>query len=259
VPQPPPLDEIAKVAHRGKDLEGKSAWYRANRRLSLRLSWLLLHTRVSANQISWLMLALAIAAGALAARDSSVAGLGAALLLYVSWLLDRVDGEIARVRGAESWSGVYLDWIYHRLAPMLAHVGFLYRLYERHPSGWTLAMLATGGVLLLLIKESSEVASNIYPRIKLAPPLATAAEPTPAASRAGGWFDVVYGYLTCFGAAGLYASALAIEALLGVHALCWVVVACYFASLALATLSVLRHGSGGIDAAISRVRQERQL
>lgn len=173
----PPLAELERAAQRGKGMSERSTWYRVQRQVSLRVTWLLLHTPVTANQISSLMIALAILAGALAAGPRPWMAVLAVGVAYLSYLLDRVDGEIARVRGQESWGGVYLDWLYHRLAPNLLHLGFLTGMALRHPSAGSIVLAATAGPVLLLLKENGQVVHNLYPRKRGAAP-----EPAPLES-----------------------------------------------------------------------------
>jgi hypothetical protein len=241
----PSLTELEEITQRGKEV-----------RNSLRVTWLLLHTPVSANQVSWAMLGLAGASGLFAAVESASAGLAALLCLYGSYVLDRVDGEVARYRGKESWSGVYLDWLYHRLAPTLFHVGLLFRVYERHPSGWTLAMLALGGLLLALVKEHSQIAYNVYPRKQLPVAASKRDEPGGGLRPRGPLWKALDLYFVPHGAGLLYAPVLALDATGVVDALTWAVVAGFLTSAAFLARGALRLASGGLDRAVARVDRE---
>jgi phosphatidylglycerophosphate synthase len=257
MPPSPSLAELAEIVHRGKTFGGKSAWYRLNRALSLRVTWLLVRTPVSANQVSWAMIGLGAASGLLAAIDAPYTALAAVLCLYSSYVLDRVDGEVARYRGNESWSGVYLDWLYHRLTPTLFHLGLLYRVYDRHPSRWVLAMLVAAGVLLILIKEHTEVAHNLYPRKKLSVREQVSLEPSRGKRRLRrGLFETLGTYFTPDGAALIYAPVLALDAAVGVDALTWAVSAGFLVSLAFLAQGIGSLSTGALDREVARIREE---
>ncbi|MFD1714208.1 CDP-alcohol phosphatidyltransferase family protein [Amnibacterium flavum] len=83
------------------------------RRISPYLTWPLLHTAISANGVTGLM----ILAGWSTAAALLIPGIGGALLALVlgqvQMLLDCSDGEVARWRGTSSPAGVFLDKVGH--------------------------------------------------------------------------------------------------------------------------------------------------
>jgi phosphatidylglycerophosphate synthase len=85
------------------------------RRLSPHVTRLLLRTPVSANGVTWLMIASGLAAAAVLSRPGLLAAVGALLLIQLQLLLDCCDGEVARWRDQRSPTGVYLDRIGHWL------------------------------------------------------------------------------------------------------------------------------------------------
>jgi len=93
----------------GRDMFG----YRVMRPLSTYLTWLFLAARVSANQVTVLQMAVGVAGAAAVAWGDlwfQVAGL---ILVYLGFLLDNCDGEIARLTGEVSVTGQYLDTFCH--------------------------------------------------------------------------------------------------------------------------------------------------
>ena len=88
---------------------------RVLRDLALPVTWFLLHTPVTANQ----MTALAFLAGgtgaALMAFPSSAAFLAGALFLQFWYYLDHVDGQIARYRGTACLTGRFFDFVMHQV------------------------------------------------------------------------------------------------------------------------------------------------
>jgi phosphatidylglycerophosphate synthase len=85
------------------------------RRLSPFVTKALLRTPISANGVTWLMIAVGVAAAGVLSRPGLLPAIGAVLLTQLQLLLDCCDGEVARWRGQRSAAGVYLDRIGHWL------------------------------------------------------------------------------------------------------------------------------------------------
>lgn len=128
------------------------------RRVSPYVTRLLLATPLTANGVTWLM----IASGLLAALALSVPGLltaFAAVAFAQLWLLfDCCDGEVARWRRTFSTTGIYLDHIAH----YSADAAVLIALGVRADGGWdsiggwtTLGLLAA--VIVLFVKSESHL------------------------------------------------------------------------------------------------------
>ena len=84
---------------------------RFNRRMSLPISMLLLRTRMTANELSVLLVALGIAAAWLFSLGTYTTGVAAAVLSLVASILDGCDGEIARLKYQESAFGCWVETI----------------------------------------------------------------------------------------------------------------------------------------------------
>lgn len=80
---------------------------------ALPLTWLLLHTPVTANQVTLASLILGLAGIALFAFSSHTLFLWGTLLLQFWYYLDHVDGQIARYRGTASLTGRFFDFMVH--------------------------------------------------------------------------------------------------------------------------------------------------
>ncbi|MBE3590654.1 MAG: glycosyltransferase [Firmicutes bacterium] len=127
------------------DAPGES-WYGplVSRRVSHRISrWLVRRTRVTANQVTAAMVAAGAVGVALFAGRPPLAWLLGAALLHAWLILDAVDGEVARGRGATSAAGVYLDHVGH----YLVNPGLLWALWmtERLLPGEARWALGTAG------------------------------------------------------------------------------------------------------------------
>src|SRR6185503_12216910 len=140
--------EIRDVCQAGKDRD--PGWYRIHRRLSIHVTARLLETRITLGQISTLMLSLG-AVGALlnASPHLLVNALGWACI-YGAFLLDKVDGEVARYRGEESVIGILLDRFFHRMVEPLLFLAL----------GWR-AFAATDSLLPVIAALAAMLAANI--------------------------------------------------------------------------------------------------
>jgi phosphatidylglycerophosphate synthase len=126
------------------------------RRLSPYVTRLLIRTRLTPNAVTWLMIAVGIAAAGVLTLPGLVPAIGAVLLIQCQLLFDCVDGEMARWLDRRSPAGVYLDRIGHYLTETALPIA----LGIRADGGWdeiggwtTLGLVAA--VLQLLIKSES--------------------------------------------------------------------------------------------------------
>ena len=100
-----------------RDLRLESAWKDSplarwvDRRLSWRISYRLAHTPVTPNQVTLAGTALGLLSAWLFAFPGYWPRLAAAVLLMVAITLDGVDGELARLKLAESRLGAQLDTV----------------------------------------------------------------------------------------------------------------------------------------------------
>lgn len=105
----PSVADLRPVAQ-GAKTEADRRWtYRAFRAVSIYLTWALLHTRVTPNQVTVFSLLVAGIGLVLVALPTTALAVTGCVLLLVYHLLDRVDGEVARYRKHYSLLGVYLD------------------------------------------------------------------------------------------------------------------------------------------------------
>lgn len=124
----PQLAELAAICGgegtRGSDepRDLRRIYARGVRKLSIRITRLLLPTGISANQTTVFGIAIGIIGAALLACNEVWAQILAIVLLQLSFVLDFCDGEIARfereVEGVSSGAGgAYLDWVGHYYIP----------------------------------------------------------------------------------------------------------------------------------------------
>lgn len=146
-----PLASLRARTQSGKERD--PGWYRIHRTWSIRLTRVLLALPVHPEHVSAVMLACGAAGAALIAfPDGALAAAGFALL-YLAFLLDKVDGELARARGLASVRGILIDRFHHRLVEPLVFVAAGVRAHQL-TGAWT--PVVAGFVVALLANAIEE-------------------------------------------------------------------------------------------------------
>jgi phosphatidylglycerophosphate synthase len=147
MPVPPVRELEAICGGEGRDpserVDVRIAYARLVRRLSIRFTWLLLHTRLSANQVTVLAILIGLAGALLLAWSDFWPLIVGLLLLQLSFVLDYSDGEIARFRaveqgGATDAGGAFLDWIGHYYVPATMVAALAYGAFSVNGRDWLL-------------------------------------------------------------------------------------------------------------------------
>ncbi|MEW2544479.1 CDP-alcohol phosphatidyltransferase family protein [Streptomyces sp. NPDC047002] len=163
----PSAAELRPVVHPAGVKDRRSGEHWAGRlymrEISLRVDPYLVNTRISPNQLTYLMVVAGVLGGAALLLPGVTGAVLAVLLFQLYLLLDCVDGEVARWRGQTSVTGVYLDRIGHYLCEAALLAGFGLRaadVFQRqgpHP-GWLWAFLGTLAALgAILIKAETDL------------------------------------------------------------------------------------------------------
>lgn len=142
----PMLDELElrcqKLDHRRL---GNWMARRVSRPMALRVTWLVLPWGISAHAATLAAWLTALAAAAAFGWGTVGGWLLGAALLQAWYLLDHVDGQLARFRGAASLDGVQLDYLMHHTVGLLLPIGIGWGLFGRTAEPlWLLAGLAWG-------------------------------------------------------------------------------------------------------------------
>ncbi|MER6608581.1 CDP-alcohol phosphatidyltransferase family protein [Streptomyces sp. NPDC000927] len=183
--QKPSIAELRPVVHPPGVKDRRSGEHWAGRlymrEISLRVDRHLVNTRVTPNQLTYVM----TVAGVLAAPALLVPGIPGALLgvlmvqLYL--LLDCVDGEVARWKKQFSLGGVYLDRVGAYLCDAAVLVGFGLRAADPWGHGrvdWLWAFLGTLAALgAILIKAETDLVGVARHQGGLPPVKEAASEP----------------------------------------------------------------------------------
>ena len=84
--------------------------YMVHRSLSIYLTAFFIRVGIGANTLSVFMIIMGVTGNAFLAFGNTIVGLAT---LYISFILDKCDGEVARYNNSVSRIGIYLDEIYH--------------------------------------------------------------------------------------------------------------------------------------------------
>ena len=117
-----------------------------NRLLTRPLTRLFLKTSLSANQVTFLGLAIGLAAGPFFAQQRQDLNLVGALLFQLYYLLDNCDGEIARLKNQQSSFGSWLDITTDTLVHTWLYLWLALWVKNAHPELTDVALFALTGI-----------------------------------------------------------------------------------------------------------------
>lgn len=173
-PPVPDIPTLRAICHRGKLSQDRRAWYGLQRRFSIHLTWLLLHTGLEANHVTTASVLLALAGSVLLAMRSPVQAFCGAVALVAHHLLDKVDGDVARYRGHHSIVGVYLDELGHGVAFAGIFLGLGLHLARAAPAGagavLDLTVASLGALAMVMGRTQKSVGFLLYAQHALGHP-----------------------------------------------------------------------------------------
>ena len=127
---------------------------RITRPAALRITWVVAPWGISANTATLSAWACAVAAAAALGWGTLWGWIVGAGLLQLWYLLDHVDGQLARLRGTASLDGTQLDYLMHHTVNLLVPLGVGFGLFvSRSEPLWMLGGLVWGVSLLLITVE----------------------------------------------------------------------------------------------------------
>lgn len=119
------------------------------RPLSKPMTQLLLPTPITPNQVSYFVGVLGLFGCYLVAQPSQTALIWGAFLVFMSCVIDGVDGELSRLRLTSSWFGAWLDTVIDEITSVTFFCAIGYHTYLHHQEQWIL-MTILGGLVLYL-------------------------------------------------------------------------------------------------------------
>jgi phosphatidylglycerophosphate synthase len=182
----PDVATLRAICHTGKVSADSRLWYVLQRRASIYLTWLLLHTPLSPTHVTQISVGLAVLSGVLLAMPPAGIAIAGALGLAAHHLFDKVDGDMARFRRTYSIVGVYLDELGHAVAFAAVFLGLGLHLAWRTPAGdaqvAVLLAAALGALAMVLGRQHKSIGFLLYAQYVLAQP-----ELLPRRRAAGPW------------------------------------------------------------------------
>lgn len=101
---------------------------------SLPFTYVLVNTPLTPNMISFLSFALLVVSCGFIIQATPFATLVGGIICWFSWVLDCVDGEVARLRGIASNFGGWLDMVFDRLGDVVLFAAITINLYKNQPT-----------------------------------------------------------------------------------------------------------------------------
>ena len=150
----PALAELREVCQPQAKLRSRNGEHWAGRlymrRISLHATRQLVRTRITPDALTWSMVVCGVAAGVALLIPGLAGALLAAVLFQLFLLFDCVDGEVARWKGQNSATGIYVDRLGAYLADAALLVGAGFRAAHDASALWVSVGLAAAlGVVLL--------------------------------------------------------------------------------------------------------------
>ncbi len=143
----PDIATLKEICHRGKLEKDRRSWYAASRSVAIYITWLLIHTGVTANQVTLMTVSLSLASALMLATPPAWLALCGACTMLAYHLLDKVDGDIARYRQTSSIVGVYLDEVGHGIAFAGLFLGLgMHLAWGAETAARAMLVLAAGGL-----------------------------------------------------------------------------------------------------------------
>jgi phosphatidylglycerophosphate synthase len=140
---------------------------RVTRPVALRVTWVVAPWGLSANLATVLAWSCGIAAAVMLARGSLAAWLLAAVLLQLWYLLDHVDGQLARLHETASLDGVQLDYLMHHTMNLAVPLGTGHGVFvATGDPAWLWAGAAWGLAALLITLHHDARYKTFVKRLK---------------------------------------------------------------------------------------------
>lgn len=159
----PSVNELRPIAQGAKTDADRRWSYRAFRAVSIYVTWALLHTGVTPNQVTILSLVVAAAGLVLVALPAASLAITGCILLLLYHLLDRVDGELARYQQRYSLLGVYLDNAGHYLTGGGLLIAASFRLSEAAIEPRTVWLVGSlGAIAAIMSRVEKHAAFHLF-------------------------------------------------------------------------------------------------
>ena len=127
------------------------------RKPSIYITWVLLHTPITATGATFLFLLTGLIASAIFIFGTRYAFLTGSILLQLWYIMDMVDGEIARYKKQTSQTGIYFECIVHYIVHFFVFISIGLGLYRHYTDPSMLLASILAGYSVCMITASSDV------------------------------------------------------------------------------------------------------
>ncbi|WP_181768305.1 CDP-alcohol phosphatidyltransferase family protein [Streptomyces albidus (ex Kaewkla and Franco 2022)] len=125
----PPLDEVRRITQKKRD-----AWWTVllvDPVATPLVRQTAMRTRITPNQLTWGALVLGLVSAACFAMGDWRWLIAGAVVYHLSFILDCMDGKVARLTGTGSVFGAWLDFVFDRVRVMLCAAALMAGQYQR--------------------------------------------------------------------------------------------------------------------------------
>lgn len=150
------------------------------RPLAIYITWLLLHTSVTAHQVTTFAILTALTAAIFMSQGDPARFFIGACILQFWYLLDHVDGQIARYRKKQSIDGLFFDFVMHHLVSLMVLFAVGWAVYSQTlDPRWILVgyMAATSSAMIGILSDCRSKAVYAY-LLRRDTPICVRADPT---------------------------------------------------------------------------------
>src|SRR3989344_3101054 len=123
------IKELRKICYANSKSKRPLYMELVTMKFSIYVTKLLLYTPIHADQVTILMMLLAIFGSILLAFGTLKLMLVGILLIHLTIVLDNVNGEIARYRKEGSMTGSFLEFLYHEITATLIFFSLSYGIF----------------------------------------------------------------------------------------------------------------------------------
>ncbi len=158
------IKELKNICQRGKREKNfllmKGYIFHRNISIYITKALLILFPKVKPNSVSLLMIFISLLGCVFLLYSSFIIQITGICLVYFGFILDKVDGEIARYKNIFSLQGVYLDELYHLVIPNFVLIAFLFFVFY---NSYFLSLILVFIVFFnLMIRFNRKIALIIY-------------------------------------------------------------------------------------------------
>ncbi|WP_165840076.1 CDP-alcohol phosphatidyltransferase family protein [Motiliproteus coralliicola] len=143
------LRAVCQPAYKQK-IDPLMEWYLL-RPFSIYFTWFFVRLGVGPNWVTLMGMLLGCAGSGLLMLGQVGWGVAGAVLIWLGFLFDCVDGEVARYSGKGSLRGTYLDYFVGGVNDMAIMLGLSF--YVAQTMGWPLVLVVTAGVAMAYLEK----------------------------------------------------------------------------------------------------------